>query len=117
MSQTSYVTVRDDPYKILINGRDYGFYTLVGTNEEVVWMPDSEQQHVNFEYNGGNKGPTKLSEVSEWDVGRMIKQMILIQTKKQTPLEDIVSRHKEVITRILQDFKMYRHQLPVQTLN
>ena len=93
-------------YEIPLNGRPYGFWTLVSRDNKVAWMPDSEQQHVTFDYNG-NRDPVKLSDVSESDIARIIRQILLFQIKKQTPLEEVLREHKLLITRILSDLKMY----------
>ena len=98
-------------YEIPINGRQYGFWTLVSQDGAIAWMPDNEQQHVNPQHGGGtNSHPVLVDSVNKWDVGRIVGQILLFQTKNQIPLEDIVSKYVPLVTQILNDFQSY--QLP-----
>ena len=102
-------------YGVPINGRYYGFSTLVSRDGIVAWMPDNEQQHVNLGYNGKD-GPAKLSKVSKWDVARMLGQMHLFQAKSPVPLEDILSRNRKLISTIQQDFQTYHANMQVSQI-
>ena len=92
-------------HTIDIGGRPYGFCTLVSMDGVVAWMPDTEQQHVNPQYRGGeNPHPVWVDGVNKWDSGRIIQQILLFQTKQHVPLETIIEEHKPLIGRILADF-------------
>lgn len=72
-------------------------------------MPDTDQQHVNPQYRGFSiKKPIKFDDVNDWDIGRMIQQVLLFQTKHTMPLEDIVDKYNPVIARIQSDFNSYQ---------
>jgi len=96
-------------YEIPINGRQYGFWTLVSADGVIAWMPDNEQQHVNPQKRGGeNPHHVLIDSVDKWDVGRIIQQILLFQTKQSIPLETIVDAHKPTITKVLKDFQSYQ---------
>ena len=110
MTQTSqgpYTHVNS--YKLPINGDMYGICTLVSRHGVVAWMPDTDQQHVNPQYSGIEiRKPVKFDDVNERDIGRMIQQVLVFQTKQTIPLEDIVGGYKPIITKVLSDFRSHQ---------
>ena len=99
-------------YEISINARPYGFYTLTSKDGVIAWMPDNEQQYVNPQYRGGEKPtPVFVEGANKWDIGRIIQQVMLFQTKEMIPLEDIVNKYNPLVSKILADFKSYHKQI------
>ena len=97
-------------YDIKIEGATHSFYTLASQDHFVAWTPDNEQQLVNIGYNGTAR-PTILSEITKWDVAKMLRELALIKAKKQVPLEDIVGEHDQLIKKILRDFQTYQAEV------
>ena len=101
-------------YEIHLYGRSndlpdrdfYSFCTLVSTDgySRLGWMPNTAQQHVNPLIAGEND-PVTTKNVKEADVAKMIKQILLFQTKKDIPLESILENYGRVVNQVLGDFK------------
>lgn len=92
--------------EIPLNGKPYGFWTLVSNDGVIAWMPDTEQQHVNPQYRDPDRSvAVLLGELNELDVARMLQQIQRFQTKITMPLEDILSKHRPLIEKILDDSK------------
>ena len=88
--QTPYSYVKN--YEIIINDRVYAFQTLISADNIVMWMPDSEQQHVNPQYRDDNFSvPVRLNDLNIEDIIRMIQQIKLFKTKVKIPLEHILT--------------------------
>ena len=93
-------------YEIPIGGRPYGFYSALSADGVVSWLPDNEQQHLNPQYRGPvGVNPVTVDKMSPKDIQRMLAQVILFQTKEQTPLEGIAKQHRKLTRTIELDFK------------
>ena len=121
-------------YELPTPVRPHGFYTLVGKNGIVAWMPDNEQQHLNPQYRKTIKipidfsnlpsqdvdalvdkilkaqgsDPVTIDDITQVDVARMLKDVVLFKTKRQMSIRKILTVHETLIERMLHDLRSYR---------